>query len=140
MIKPSIRLLLSLPSSSPALGKIVDLFAVMLSHFRHAPLARKRDGGAPLSAGGPTESEIPPQSDAPHVEIGPKCLKDERAETQHTDGCLTLRQSLNVSRSMGSVLCSRMRKRPRKPRSINQIILLCSDDDVIFEILSVVLL
>lgn len=64
-------------ASSPALGRTADLFAVMLSHLRGAPVPRKADGGALLSAGGPAEADISPQSQT-RVEIRPKCLKDER--------------------------------------------------------------
>lgn len=50
------------PAPSLALGRNFDLFAMMLSHLQRAPLARKPDCGAPVSAGGPAEAEIPPQS------------------------------------------------------------------------------
>lgn len=112
-------------------GRILDLFAVMLSHLGRTPLARKPHGGAVLSAVGPAEAGIPTQPDGPHVEIRPKCSKDQR------DLNVAHRWLLNVNRSMRSVLFSRMRKRHQNPRSINQIILLCSDNDVISEILSI---
>lgn len=41
-------------------------------------MARKPHGGAILSAGGPAEAEIPPQSQTVPHEIRPKCLKEER--------------------------------------------------------------
>lgn len=58
-------------------GRILDLFAVMLSHLGRTPLARKPHGGAVLSAVGPAEAGILTQLDGPHVEIRPKCSKDQ---------------------------------------------------------------
>lgn len=59
-------------------GRILDLFAVMLSRLGRTPLARKPHGGAVLSAVGPAGAGIPTQPDGPHVEIIPKCSKDQR--------------------------------------------------------------
>lgn len=82
MIKPSIRPLLSLPAASPALGRIVDLFAVMLSQLRRTALDRKSDGGVPSPAGRPAEAEIPPQSQTCHMWNQAK-MPERRAGSKH---------------------------------------------------------